>query len=157
MNLAYDAGVTVLLLLLALAAYIDRIYFEIGKFLSREYAENIEAWEGGVEPRLRLSRESAAMSASVLRQLALGMLAFLLAIRLHGVAKDASHIGIALFEYFLVLIFFDRFIPELFFTRTRGQWIVRILFIVQALFYPATGYLCGPRHDDAGGFHRRSE
>lgn len=137
MNLLYDACIIALLLLLALSAYIDRIYFEIGKFLSREYEENIEAWQSGVEPRLHLSRESAEMSASVLRQLALGLLAFLLAIRLHGVAKDARHIGIALFEYFLVLIFFDRFIPELFFTRTRGEWVIRIRFLVQGLFYVA--------------------
>lgn len=137
MNLAYDSAVTALLLLLMLAAYIDRIYLETGKFLSREYEENIEAWEEGVEPRLHLSRESAAMSASVLRQLALGLLAFLLAIRLHGSAQNMQHIAIALFEYFLVLIFFDRFIPELFFTRTRGLWIVRIRFLVQALFYLA--------------------
>ncbi len=137
MNLLYDAIITALLLVLTLAAYIDRMYFEMGKFLSREYEENIEAWETGVEPRLRLSRESAAMSASVLRQLALGLLAFLLAIRLHGVAKDVRGIGIALFEYFLVLILCDRFIPELFFTRTRGQWVTRILFLIQTLFYLA--------------------
>ena len=35
MTIAYDAAVVFLLLLLALAAYIDRIYFEVGKFLSR--------------------------------------------------------------------------------------------------------------------------
>ena len=56
----------------------------MGKFLSREYADNIDAWERAVEPKLRLSRESAAMSASVLRQMALGALVFLLAIRSAG-------------------------------------------------------------------------
>src|ERR1700761_1204039 len=135
MTTLFACGITVLLSLLALAAYIDRIYFEIGKFLSREYTENIDAWETGVAPRLRLNRDSAALSASVLRQLALGGLAFLLAIRLHGVARDASHVSVALFEFFLVLVFFDRLLPELFFTRTRGEWIIRIQVLVQALFY----------------------
>jgi putative hemolysin len=135
MNWAYDLGFIDLLSLLALAAYIDRIYFEMGKFLSREYTENIEAWEKGVEPKLRLNRDSAALSASVLRQLALGGLAFLLAIRLRDVARDARHISVALFEFFLVLVFFDRLLPELFFTRTRGQWVVRMQLLVQALFY----------------------
>ena len=134
MNVAYDLIVVLLLSLLALAAYIDRIYFEIGKFLSREYTENIEAWED-VEPSLRLSRESAALSASVLRQIALGGLAFLLAIRIHGVARDARHVGVALFEFFLVMVLFDRLLPQLFFTRTSGQWVRRIRFLVQALFY----------------------
>ena len=94
MNRGFDLAVFGLLCLLALAAYVDRIYFEMGKFLSRNYTENIEAWATGVEPRLRLSRESATMSASVLRQIALIALAFLLAIRLHGVmgspAESAS-------------------------------------------------------------------
>lgn len=135
MTLIYDLGLIALLCLLALSAYIDRIYFEIGKFLSREYTENIDAWETGVEPKLHLTRESCSMAASVLRQIALGGLAFLLAIRLYSGPHDASHIGIALFEFFLVLVFFDRLLPELFFTRTRGLWIVRILFVVQVLFY----------------------
>jgi putative hemolysin len=80
----FSVAVSLLLCLLALAAYVDRIYFEMGKFLSREYTENIEAWEQSVEPKLRLSRESAALSASVLRQIALVALTFLLVIRLQG-------------------------------------------------------------------------
>ena len=73
----FPISVTILLGILALAAYADRIYFEMGKFLSREYTENIDAWEELVEPRLHLSRESATTSASVLRQVVLGTLAFM--------------------------------------------------------------------------------
>src|SRR3978361_651720 len=80
----FPISVTILLGILALAAYADRIYFEMGKFLSREYAENIDAWETLVEPRLRLSRAPASTSASVLRQVALATLAFMFAMRLHG-------------------------------------------------------------------------
>ncbi len=36
----------------------------MGKFLAREYQDNIDAWEQVVEPRLRLGRESVALSAS---------------------------------------------------------------------------------------------
>ena len=62
-------------MVLALAAYVDRIYSEMGKFLAREYQDNIDAWTRAVEPRLRLGRESLALSASVLRQLALAAIA----------------------------------------------------------------------------------
>ena len=62
MSWMFAPGVIALLFILALAAYIDRIYFEMGKFQSREYAENIDAWEELVEPKLRLTRESAATS-----------------------------------------------------------------------------------------------
>src|SRR3984957_14922738 len=120
MNFGFSLAVIALLCLLALAAYVDRIYFEMGKFLSRNYTENIDAWETGVEPRLRLSRESAAMSASVLRQIALGALAFLLAIRLHGkIMGSGAEIARTVFELLLVMLIFDRLIPQLLFTRTR--------------------------------------
>jgi len=136
MNWIFGVSIALLLCLLALSAYIDRIYFEMGKFLSREYAENIDAWERWVEPKLSLSRESATMSASVLRQIALCALAFLMAIRLRGnVGHDAAEIGRTVFELLLVLVFFDRLLPQLFFTRTRGQWIGRVAWLIRGLFY----------------------
>jgi CBS domain containing-hemolysin-like protein len=132
----FSVAVFLLLCVLALAAYVDRIYFEMGKFLSREYTENIEAWERWVEPKLRLGRDSAAMSASVLRQMALGALTFLLAIRLQGrIGHSPVEIARTVFELVLVLLLFDRLLPQVFFTRTRGHWIARITWVVQALFY----------------------
>jgi putative hemolysin len=129
-------AVFLLLCLLSLAAYVDRIYFEMGKFLSREYTENIDAWESGVEPKLRLSRESAAMSASVLHQVALVALVFLLAIRLQGrVGHSTAGIARTVFELVLVLLVFDRLLPQIYFTKTRGQWIERIALVVRLLFY----------------------
>jgi putative hemolysin len=132
----FSVSVFLLLCLLAIAAYVDRIYFEMGKFLSREYTENIDAWERWVEPKLRLSRESSAMSASVLRQIALGALTFLLAIRLQGrIGHTTTEIARTVFELLLVLLIFDRLIPQIFFTKTRGQWIAHMAVVIQALFY----------------------
>jgi putative hemolysin len=132
----FSIAVFLLLCLLALAAYVDRIYFEMGKFLSREYTENIDAWERWVEPKLRLSRESSAMSASVLRQIALGALVFLLAIRLQGkLGHTPNEIVRTVFELVLVLLIFDRLLPQIFFTKTRGEWIARIAVVIRVLFY----------------------
>src|SRR5271170_5388037 len=80
---AYTIALFLLLAILALSAYVDRIYFEMGKFLSREYQDNIDSWERVAEPRLRLGRESIALSASVLRQLSLATLALLAGHRLY--------------------------------------------------------------------------
>jgi putative hemolysin len=135
MSVAFGFAVGALMVVLALAAYIDRIYFEMGKFLSREYTENIDAWELRVEPRLKLTRESAALSASVLRQMTLLALAFLLALRLRGAARTPAEIVRTVFELLLVLVLFDRLLPQLFFTRTSGAWVVRIRWVVQAAFY----------------------
>jgi len=131
-----STAVFLLLCLLALAAYVDRIYFEMGKFLSREYTENIDAWERRVESRLKLSRESAALSASVMRQLALGALVFLLAIRLQGrIGHSPVEIARTVFELVLVLLVFDRLLPQVFFTRTTGEWIGSIAWLIRMLFY----------------------
>jgi len=136
MTWVFPLSVTILLGILALSAYADRIYFEMGKFLSREYAENIDAWEELVEPNLRLSRESASTSASVLRQVALGALAFMFAMRLHGhTMRSTQEIARTAFELLLVVLFFDRLLPQVFFTRTRGTWVARISVLFQALFY----------------------
>ncbi len=132
----FDVAVGLLLCLLALAAYVDRIYFEMGKFLSREYTENIDAWERWVEPKLGLSRQTSAMSASVLRQIALGALVFLLAIHLQGaIGESPAEIARTVFELFLAMLVFDRLLPQIFFTKTVGEWIARISLLVRVLFY----------------------
>jgi putative hemolysin len=141
---AYATALFLLLAILALAAYVDRIYFEMGKFLSREYQDNIDSWEQVVEPRLRLGRESIALSASVLRQLTLVTLALLSGLRLYthstlipSLARTPSTAEIlrAGAEVILLVLIFDRLLPQLLFARTRGLWLARILPVLQALFY----------------------
>jgi putative hemolysin len=141
---AYTLGLVLLLAVLSLAAYVDRIYFEMGKFLAREYQDNIDAWEEVVEPRLRLGRESIALSASVLRQLTVAALALFAGLRLYthttllpSLARtpSTSEIVRAVFELILLILLFDRLLPQLLFTRTRGLWIAHITPILQALFY----------------------
>jgi putative hemolysin len=141
---AYTLGLVFLLAILSLAAYVDRVYSEMGKFLAREYQDNIDAWEEVVEPRLRLGRESIALSASVLRQLTVAALALFAGLRLYthttllpSLARtpSTSEIVRAVFELILLILLFDRLLPQLLFTRTRGLWIARITPILQALFY----------------------
>jgi len=142
--LAYTLILALLLAVLSLAAYVDRIYSEMGKFLAREYQDNIDSWEEVVEPRLRLGRESIALSASVLRQLTVAALALFAGLRLYthttllpSLARtpSASEIVRAICELILLILLFDRLLPQLLFTRTRGLWIARITSILQALFY----------------------
>jgi len=137
---AYGLTLTALLAVLALAAYVDRVYSEMGKFLAREYQDNIDAWTQEVEPRLRLSRESLALSASVLRQLSLAAIALLMGLRLYvslalGAGSIWSEVAITLLELVLLILVFDRLFPQILFARTRGLWIARIRFLLEALFY----------------------
>jgi putative hemolysin len=144
MSPGYSLSLTFLLAILALVAYVDRIYSEMGKFLAREYQDNIDSWEQVVEPRLRLSRESIALSASILRQLTVATIALLAGLRLYtgGLLIPAvAHIPGSwdilrtACELVLLILIFDRLLPQLLFTRTRGLWIARIHIILEVLFY----------------------
>ncbi len=144
MSLAYLLTLALLLTILSLAAYVDRVYSEMGKFLAREYQDNIDSWEQTAEPRLRLGRESIALSASVLRQLTLAAIALLSGLRLYThttLLPQLVHVpGLpeifrAAFELILLILIFDRLVPQILFARTRGLWIRRITLPLQALFY----------------------
>ncbi len=129
-----------LTIVLSLAAYVDRVYSEMGKFLAREYQDNIDSWEERVEPRFRLGRESIAQSASVLRQLSLAAIALVFGVQLCmrimvGREQFWSEIAVTLCELVLIIVLFDRLIPQVLFARTRGRWVVRIHYLLQALFY----------------------
>jgi putative hemolysin len=141
LSVAYFITLTVLLAVLALAAYVDRVYSEMGKFLAREYQDNIDSWEESIEPRLRLGRESIALSASVLRQLTLAAMALLWGLNLYrhtsGLVEipSAGAIARAAAELILLILIFDRLIPQILFARTQGLWIRRITVVLQVLFY----------------------
>jgi CBS domain containing-hemolysin-like protein len=144
MSSLYFLIYVVLLIILALAAYVDRVYSEMGKFLAREYQDNIDVWEQFIEPKLRLGRESIALSASVLRQLSVAAIALLTGLRLYTYTAlrpsvvripSGSEIALAVFEIILMILIFDRLLPQILFTRTRGLWIARIRILLQALFY----------------------
>ena len=144
MSLLDILALAALLTILSLAAYVDRVYSEMGKFLAREYQDNIDSWQQTAEPRLRLGRESIALSASVLRQLTLAAIALLFGLRLYThttLLPQLVHVpGVpqifrGAFELILLILTFDRLIPQILFARTRGLWIRRITLPLQALFY----------------------
>jgi putative hemolysin len=136
-----------LLVLLAaivtLASYVQRVYSEFGKILSREVQENLDAWETHIEPHLGLSREHAALCAGVLQQLALGLIALgagvLLFIRpTHTGPPTTGEIAQSILALVLIVIFTCQLIPFLLFNRTRGLWAVRILWPIRLLLWFVT-------------------
>lgn len=148
MNYVIAAVLVLLMGLLTLVSYMDRVYSELGKFLSREFQDNIDAFEQKVEPRLGMGRERAALSMAVLAQLTTAAISMLVAFAVFRDGAWSSHeIFQAALSVVLIVIVFNRFLPFVFFTRTRGQWMVRWVPLVRVLIYlalPATlvlGYL----------------
>jgi len=76
--LALYIVVLLLCALLVLVSYVERLYTESGKFLSREFQENIGAFEKLVEPRLLRASRRAALTFSFLTQLTTASIAFII-------------------------------------------------------------------------------
>ncbi len=134
-----------LIALLVISAYASRLYTESGKFLSREFQENIELFEHQIEPRLGFNHQRAALSFALLEQLLTASICFLLAYSVFSqpgwIAEDAAQ---AVFFALIVILIFDRFLPYLLFSRTRGGWLVRFTFLLRLLIwsvFPLTLFL----------------
>lgn len=138
MNLAIAITLLVLFGLLTLSSYVERVYAEIGKFLSRDFQDNIDAFEQKVEPRLNVSRSRAALSMSVLTPLLMAAIALVIGLGVFGQGPwSADEVLEAALGLILVVIVFNRFLPFVFFSRTKGQWLVRWALLLRVLIYLA--------------------
>jgi CBS domain containing-hemolysin-like protein len=136
MNWTVALALIPLLGLLALASYVDRVYQEIGKFLSREFQDNIDIFEQKVEPALRVSRARASLSMSVLKQLTTATMALLVGYLVFADQRWSIYeILQAAITLILIIILFNQFLPYVFFSRTNGGWLVRWTPLVRLLIY----------------------
>ena len=140
--IAVGMAFVLLLGLLVLVSYVDRVYQEIGKFLSREFQDNIDVFEQKVEPRLRVSRARASLSMSILTQLIIAAIAMLIGFTVfRDRAWSVHEILQATLTLVLIVIVFNQFLPYVFFCRTKGQWLTRWTLLLRMLIYlilPAT-------------------
>jgi CBS domain containing-hemolysin-like protein len=132
-----------LVLIETLASYISRVYSEFGKILTREIEENLDAWEELVEPHLGLTREHAAICASVLQQFALGLIALgfgaVLFDRAPLLARPTpAEIAQAVLALVLVVVFCNQLLPAMLFNRTRGRWVARMVWPIRFLLWLMT-------------------
>ena len=136
MNYAIAVSLVLLFGLLTLVSYVDRLYSEIGKFLSREFQDNIDIYEQQIEPRLGMGRARASLSMALLTQLSIVSITMLIAFALfHDPGWSIYEVLQAALGLVLIVIFFHRFLPFVFFSRTKGQWLVRWTFLLRILIY----------------------
>jgi putative hemolysin len=136
MNFVIAIVLLMLLGLLTLASYVERLYTEIGKFLSREFQDNIDAFEHNVEPRLHVSRARAALSMAVLTQMTTAAIAMLVGFTVfRDRAWSIYEILQATLTLILIVIVCNQFLPFVFFSRTKGQWLIRWTPFLRILIY----------------------
>jgi putative hemolysin len=122
--------------LLTLVSYVDRLYQEIGKFLSREFQANIDAFEQLVEPRLGVPRERASLSMAILTQLVTAGIAMLVGFTVfRDRAWSVYEVLEATLSLILIVIVFNRLLPFVFFARTEGRWLVHWTLALRILIY----------------------
>ncbi len=120
---------------LTLVSYVARLYSEAGKFLSREFQDNIELFEQQIEPRIKVSRWRAALSMAVLEQLATAAITLLLVTAAYHGRWGAAEIAQLSLLIVIIILVFHRFLPYLFFAGTRGAWLLALVPVVRALIY----------------------
>ena len=121
--------------LLALVSYVERLYTESGKFLSREFQENIEAFDQMVEPRLVSASGRAFLAIAVLAQLSTAVIALLMGYLVFSERWTWPEVVQAVIGLILVIILCNRLLPYVLFTRTRGAWLVRFIPVLRVLIY----------------------
>jgi putative hemolysin len=136
MNYAIAVVLFLLLGILTLVSYVDRLYSEIGKFLSREFQNNIDAFEEHVEPRLGVGRNRASLSMALLSQITMATIAMVVGFAVFRDWAWTSHeILEGTLSLILIIIVFNRFLPFVFFARTTGHWLTRWTWLLRGLIY----------------------
>ena len=131
-------GLALLLLsgVLTLVSYVDRVYAEIGKFLSREFQDNIDSFEQKVEPKLKVSRSRASLSMAILVQLTMAAIAMVVGFTVFSDnAWSIQEILQATLSLILIVVVFNRFLPFVFFSRTEGSWLARWVPLLRVMIY----------------------
>ncbi len=135
--IATIVAVLVLLVgLLTLVSYVDRLYQEAGKFLSRDFQDNIDAFEQRVEPALKVGRTRASLAMAVLTQITISAISMLIAYLVFSDPNwNVYEILQAVLTLVLIVILCNRFLPFVFFSRTKGEWLTRWTLTLRILIY----------------------
>ena len=136
MSISMLAVFVLLLGLLMLSSYMDRLYAEIGKFLSREFQDNVDAYETHVEPRLGATRDRATLSMVLVRQLTVAALALLVGYNtFFGHPWDVPDVLEAAAGMLFFITIFGHVVPYFLFAYTEGLWLQRITLLLRILIW----------------------
>ena len=136
MTFAVAFALLLLVGLLTLVSYVDRVYQEAGKFLSREFQDNIDVFEQQIEPKLGIPRSQASLAMAVLTQLTTAAIALLIGYLLFSNSDWGIYELLqASIVLLLIVIVCNRFLPFVFFSRTKGEWLIGWTFFLRLLMY----------------------
>ncbi|MFI5114376.1 MAG: hemolysin family protein, partial [Terriglobales bacterium] len=104
--------------------------------LSREFQDNIDAFEQIIEPRLGVGRERASLSMAILTQLVTAAIAMIVGFTVfRDRAWSVYEVLEATLSLVLIIIVFHRLLPFVFFSRTQGRWLANWTMLLRLLIY----------------------
>lgn len=131
------AVIAVLSAVLTLVSYVERLYIESGKFLTREFQDNVTAFRDHVEPRLGAVSVRADLAIAVLAQLTTATIAMLVAYLTFSTHEKwtAPEIAQSAVAMVAIVIVCNRWLPYVMFTRTKGEWLASFVTPLRLLIY----------------------
>ncbi|MBV9073890.1 MAG: HlyC/CorC family transporter [Acidobacteria bacterium] len=138
MILAMIIALAFLCALLMLVSYVERVYAEMGKILSREFEENIESYEQRVESKLGVGTVRTALSMQLLSQLTTAAISLVIGYAIFSDGRwSVGEIFQAAVIIVLLIIVFNRLLPYVLFIRTKGDWLARLIPVLKLLIWLA--------------------
>jgi putative hemolysin len=120
----FTLGVIALCAVLAVLAYLDRIYCDLDRVTTGRLHEHLDIFEAEIEPRMGLRRRQVALSFSILSHLVLAFVAVETARGVLVFVPGVTEAFAQLVVYVMVeVLLFVQFVPELLLARTTGRWL----------------------------------
>src|SRR5579864_3130628 len=131
-QILYTIGVLALTAGLALFAYLDRVYRELGRIVTGRIFAHLQTFEADIEPRFKMDRQRAALAFTLLARLWLVLVA---AVTARGVIFFVPGTWEAVVEsvFFLgaEVVIAMQFWPAVLMSALPGNWISPLVPIVR--------------------------
>jgi putative hemolysin len=121
---------------LAVLAYLDRIYRELGRVTTGRVHEHLDIFEAEIERHVGLNRRKASLAFSLLTRLMLAAVAVQTARGVIYYVPERWNAFAELLVFLMVeVILAMHFIPDLLLARTSGRWIRPVLPVVRVFLW----------------------
>jgi CBS domain containing-hemolysin-like protein len=138
-TLCWTFGVLILIAVVSIFAYIERIYAELGRVATGRLRQRLDAFEANIEPRLHVERRRAAPLASLVTDL---WLAGLLVVTMIAVMRREPVVWRAVIELVFILgaeiVVALHVVPSILLARSGGRWLRPLVPLVRLCYAAAS-------------------
>jgi CBS domain containing-hemolysin-like protein len=121
-------GVIAMLAGLTVFSYLDRIYRELGRVVTKRIHGHLDIFESEIEPRIGLKRRPAALAFSLLARLWMVAVAVLTARGVINFVPESWNAFVELLVFVPAqVVIAMHFLPDVLLARTTGRWLIPLI------------------------------